>query len=285
MTRGETLSDDPALVSVVLVTYNSASVILDAIQSVDDGAEVIVVDNASTDNTLDVLRETDVQVIANPSNVGFGSACNIGAALSKRPFLFFLNPDATLHQGAIVRLIQAAREHVDCAAFNPRILSPDGRNMLRGKSRLLPPELNKIVSIRLQADAMVEMLLGAAIFCRRTDYEVVGGFDEKLFLYCEDDDLAIRWRKAGRRLRYVHDAVVEHIGDASSQPSLEMTEFKSYHLMKASRYAMRKHGRPFNRPYMTVQSALKLTLSVVTFDRPQAARWRGSIKALLEPES
>lgn len=271
-------------VSVIIVTYNSASVVLDAIASVDPRAEVIVVDNASSDGTTELLRERSVRLIANSENVGFGSACNVGAAVSTRDFLFFLNPDARLQAGALRRLAQAATQQPKYGAFNPRILAPDGQQFQRRMSRLLPRELNERLRQPLNGDRDVEILSGAALFCRRADFNAIGGFDEQIFLYCEDDDLSVRLRGNGKLLGYVHDAVVEHVGGASTSDVPVLEETKSYHFMKATIYATSKHAVSFRRRYKLLQYALKLVLGIITANKRQKAKYRGYIKALVEPE-
>ncbi|MGI9475485.1 MAG: glycosyltransferase family 2 protein [Hyphomicrobiaceae bacterium] len=272
-------------VSVVVVTYNSASIVLDAVHSIDPRAEIIVVDNDSTDETIERLRGAKVRVIRNDRNVGFGRACNIGAAQCARPFLFFLNPDARLRPDALDRLIRAALSRPVYAAFNPRILTPDGHQFQRKMSRLLPPELNAKLRAPLCRDQDVEMLSGAALFCRRDAFEVIGGFDEKIFLFCEDDDLSLRFRQIGMSLGYVHDAIVEHVGGASTATNPELAELRAYHLMKSSRYAMRKHAIAFERRHQLFQCALKFAAGLLALDRYRQAKYRGYLKALIESEA
>jgi len=255
---------------------------MDAVHSIEPGAEVSVVDNNSSDETVSLLRGTVIRLISNDRNVGFGHACNIGAAASERPFVFFLNPDARLRPGALNRLVQFAQSQQQYAALNPRILGPDGEQTQRRMSRLLSPEVNATLRAPLKKDTDVEMLSGAALFCRRDDFEAIGGFDEKIFLYFEDDDLLVRFRKAGRRLGYVHDAIVEHIGGASSQATSTLEEFKLYHFMKANRYAMGKHGIVFDRGYQIFLCTSKFVLRTLTLNRRQQSKYRGYLKALLE---
>ena len=283
--RDMSVSKPTMPVSVIVVTYNSASVVLDAVRSIDRRAEIVVVDNASMDETIALLQDSDVRLIKNDRNVGFGHACNIGAAQCQRPFLFFLNPDARLRADALEWLIRAATARPQYAAFNPRILTPDGNQFQRKMSRLLPPELNAKLSAPLCRDRDIEILSGAALFCRRDAFEAIGGFDENIFLYCEDDDLSLRFRQVGMSLGYIHDAIVEHVGGASAAVTPELAELKAYHLMRSSRYAMRKHAIVFERRHQLFQCALKFAGGLLALDRYQQAKYRGYLKALIESEA
>ncbi|MBX3573739.1 MAG: glycosyltransferase [Mesorhizobium sp.] len=99
--RLRTSPEDQVVFSVVLVAYNSADVIRDAIESVPAPHEVIVVDNASTDASREIAAAAGARVLALAENLGFGTACNRGAALARNDTLLFLNPDARLMPGAL----------------------------------------------------------------------------------------------------------------------------------------------------------------------------------------
>ncbi len=268
-------------VTVILVTYNSEDVIGTALGSIDAGAEIIVVDNASDDATLDIVRAAgNVIVRSNDSNVGFGTACNIGARSASQPFLLFLNPDAQLQPGALQHLLAAAEAHPEAAAYNPRILDAEGNPSWRRRSRLLSPALNAKLKVRPQASCDLEMITGAALFCRAAAFWEIGGFDENIFLYCEDDDLAVRFRQHGYRLRHVHEAVVMHSGDASSPPSPEVTRFKSYHHMKSIIYALEKHGMAARPRLRRILHTCNLMWASLTANEAKRAKYRGYLEAL-----
>lgn len=268
-------------VSVVLVTYNSADVIGAALASLGDAVEVVVVDNASRDDTVEIAREAGVAVVACDDNKGFGTACNIGAAATTRPFLFFFNPDATVRPDTIARLCEAMQRHPEWVAVNPRILNGDGKQFFRQASRL-EPELAKRKAPLPQSDREIKMVSGAALLVRRSAFDAIGGFDERIFLYCEDDDLALRLRNDGGRLGYVHDAVVEHIGGGSSPSSLSMERFKAYHLMRSTRYALAKHGVRHGRAGRTALCLWRYAIATITFNARERARYRGYLEALFE---
>ncbi len=267
-------------VSVVLVTYDSAEVIGAALASLGDGVEVIVVDNASRDRTVEVARAAGARVIICDENKGFGTACNIGARATARPLLLFFNPDATVHADTLARLTAAMDRNSDWVAANPRILSPSGKQFFRQATRL-EPEIGRRRDRLPQADREIRVLSGSALLVRRPIFDAVGGFDERIFLYCEDDDLSLRLAPLGK-LGYVHDAVIEHIGGASSPDSPAMVHFKAYHLMRSTRYATHKHGMRHPRLARTALSLWRYGLAAATFNDKEKAKHGGYLRALFE---
>jgi len=289
MSAGGDVSDveakaaDEALIAVVLVAYNSAGVIREAVLSVDEPADIIVVDNASGDDLEAALEGTGARIIRNAENLGFGTACNIGARATSATFLLFLNPDARLELGALHRLMARASADPGLGALNPRIIDGDDKVWQRRHSRLLDEVANRRVRETLTGDCEIEMLSGAALFCRKAHFDQIGGFDEKIFLFCEDDDVAVRLMAAGHRLGYVHDAVVRHARGGSSAPSPALERFKAYHFMRSGRYGRLKHGLGFNRPYQIALCSWKYALGWLKLDRRQRAKYAGYLRALGEP--
>lgn len=269
-------------VGVVFVTFNSAAVIGGALQSIDEDVDCIVVDNCSSDDSAARATAHGARIISLDKNVGFGTACNIGAKGLSTPFVLFLNPDARLGRGALRRLVEAALEHSEWAAINPRITTSRGKHWYRRKSCLLTSDANERLRRPPSGCQNIEMISGAALLIRRQPFIELGGFDEKIFLYCEDDDLAIRLKGAGWSLGYVHDALVEHIGNSSSRQTPEMQEFKSYHLMRSTLYVTSKHGVKYNRTRRLYTCYLNRAIAACFNAAPRRAKYRGYIRALHE---
>ena len=269
-------------VSVVIVTYNSAEVIMKALNSVDSRAEIIVVDNASTDGTVECVRDAGFHLITNRQNTGFGPACNQGAALTSRPFILFLNPDTQMRTDTIDHLIAAAAKRPEYAAFNPRILFQDGTQFFRRQSCIMPTVARKVRPTRPTKDQDLYMLSGAALFCRRSDFEAIGGFDENIFMYAEDDDLTVRLLQRGKRLGHVHDAIVEHVGGGSTAYSRRLQTFKSYHRMRSHRYVTAKHGVIFRRRYQIAFCSWRLFAGWILFNKNERIKYYGYLQALVE---
>lgn len=269
----------PIPFSVILVTFDSSAVLSSALESIPDGHEVIVVDNASSDESARIAETHGARVIRLDRNLGFGTACNRGAEAATHDRLLFLNPDARPDAGALDVLGAAFDRYPEAAGFNPRLLEADGSQVFATRNILLPRPY--LVRPGLPtADRPVIKLTGAALAVRRSAFEAVGGFDEKMFLYYEDDELSARLVKGGYVLYYVHDAVVRHSPGKSSPDTPELYAFRTYHAMRAKRYAMKKHGRPFFRWIRVVQEAFRSAVNGAGTKSGATARAR--LKALLE---
>jgi GT2 family glycosyltransferase len=213
--------------------------------SLPSGVEKVVVDNASeVSGTMQGLQNKyTFAYLPMTSNRGFGTACNKGAQHSSREFLFFLNPDASLSKGCLDALLEAMDAHPQASAANPRIQSSRGRIEFKYRSVLLPRGEWRD---RRPPNTVCEMpaLTGGAMLVRREAFEKVGGFDESIFLYHEDDDLSIRLRQHAGPLLYVPEALVNHQAGHSSGRSAKVTFHKAYHKGQSRVCAMKKHGVP-----------------------------------------
>ena len=268
-------------VTVITVTFNSAEVIGTCLASLPAEVAVIVVDNASRDGTAaGAEQRPGTRVLQLGTNVGFGAACNAGAKLAQTPYLLFLNPDATLRPETIEVLVAAARRYPHKSVFNPRILHDDGSLNLRAPSRFLGRAKGTRAK-RPEADTAIDVLTGAAVFIRREAFEDIGGFDESIFLYFEDDDLSLRLLSAGYGLFHIHDAVVVHDGGTASLPSPALTRFKNYHWMRSYDYVARKHGEPLSRAPLIGLSAWRWLAAAVTLNGGERHKYEGRLKALI----
>ena len=118
------------LITVVIVTYNSSSVISDCLRSVVPARRVIVVDNASDDDTIVKAQAAlpNVQIVRNAKNFGYGTGNNIGIALAETPYALILNPDATVNEDCIRSLVQTAGENPNAASIAPLIMNLNGQS-------------------------------------------------------------------------------------------------------------------------------------------------------------
>lgn len=274
--RATTTPAAPAMpeVSVVTVSYNSAGVLPGMIASLPAGVELIVVDNASADveQTAALAAQAGGRLVRLERNLGFGAGCNRGAAAARGRYILFLNPDAELAPGALAALVAAAEAHPGAGGFNPRIRRANGRPFFLHRSALLP---------RREwtrpgwpgADGPVPVLSGAALFVRRADFAAVGGFDEAIFLYHEDDDLSLRLARQVGPLRFVGAAEVMHRLGSSTPPSPAVQRLKARHMALSRVYAQRKHGRR-GAAAVSVARALALLALPSTWLRPDKRRKR-----------
>ena len=266
-------------ITIITVCYNSLAVLPKMLASIPIGVPVILIDNASTDSArLNALAgQYNAVVHINDVNKGFGVACNQGAALAETDFLLFLNPDAQLREGSLMALIDSAAKHPKASAFNPRILNEGGKQSFRRHSKLKPQ--NRVGGPLPWADTQITVLSGCAIFLHRNAFDTVGGFDPSIFLYHEDDDLALRLHGIGP-LIYCHAAVVTHLEGQGSVSSHKLTEFKAYHWARSRIFTYTKHGK-INVFYRTFAiSCLRLLNPSMLFSARKRAKNIGFFKGV-----
>jgi GT2 family glycosyltransferase len=272
--------------TIVTVTYGSAAVLGGMLQSVPTGVRVIVVDNASTDGTVALARAAGAEVLALPRNIGFGCACNAGAARASTQWVLFLNPDARLAPDCIKELLLATAQHPQATAFNPRIRNGCGAPYFKHRSALLPRSAWMPRGWPI-SDCEVPVLSGAALLCSRAAFAAAGGFDERIFLYHEDDDLALRLQRLGP-LRFVRAAEVTHMEGRSSPRSPTTARIKSFHMGRSRVYALRKHGRrlPFARSFgLALLHLCSPVAWVVARKRAQAAAFMQGVWSMRGTEA
>jgi N-acetylglucosaminyl-diphospho-decaprenol L-rhamnosyltransferase len=230
----------------VVVTHNSADDLrtLFTSDSLSAFERVVVVDNASTDETVEVALSTRaVEVLALHENAGFGAGANAGAKLVNGRAFAILNPDISLETSAVRRAIR----HFDdpsVAVVAPFLRLPDGR---RQDSAREVPSVPNILARRIiwgqsrrgaivtDSVADVPWAVAACWFVQRDWFERIGGFDESYFLYFEDVDFCVRLAEQGGVVRFDPDAVVEHRHRAESRkPFLGWA--KRQHIRSAVRF-------------------------------------------------
>jgi GT2 family glycosyltransferase len=208
-------------ISIIIVNYNTADLLVPCLNSVmpwsELGLEVIVVDNASRDDSAAMVSQDFpwVNLIANESNAGFARANNQALKLSRREYVYFLNPDTVLQSGVFEAMIGFMESHRDVGLAGTRILNPNG-SVQSSVERRYPGERRAQQDLRgLPGD--IAWVLGASMFARRAIVEDLGGFDEEFFLYGEEQDLCLRIRRAGWKIGFIPDAVVIHWGGQSER--------------------------------------------------------------------
>ncbi len=250
-------------IGVVIVTYNSGAEIgacLDALRRTD--AQVVVVDNASSDGTTDIVKGRGAQLIANSNNRGFAAAVNQGFALLNCEFILILNPDSVLQSG--LEALRDACALPGAGAAGGQLLSPEGIPqvgfMVRGFPTVAALALESLLLNRIwptnpvnrkyrglgldyASRTEVDQPAGAFLMVRRTVWEELGGFDEGFYpLWFEDVDFCRRVAYRGYRLYYEPQAVAKHTGAHSiSQLGVELRHFYWYRSLL--RYSA-KHFRP-----------------------------------------
>jgi GT2 family glycosyltransferase len=208
--------------AVVVVTYQSADhvgAVLSAVgDQLRDGDELVVVDNASADDSAAVARGAAPQarVLEQPGNIGFAAGCNAGAAASSAPLLLFLNPDAMPAPGCLDGLRDAAEAQPSWGAWQALVTMDGGRriNTSGGVTHFLgmgwAGRIGEPADPAPGSPREVDFASGAALCARRDAWDEVGGFDERYFMYGEDLDLGLRMWLSGHGVGVVPAARVEH---------------------------------------------------------------------------
>lgn len=237
-------SGDLRSVSIVIISFQSAEIIKGALNSIDSGREIICVDNASTDNIADVIYGRQVTFIKNEINVGYARACNQGAAAATGDFILFMNPDVILERGAINALLTAANRYPDADVFVPRTAKEDGARWYHDASSFDRQRKPAVVKLRgeVVGDCCMRFVDGGIFLVRRTTFQALGGFDENIFLYFEDDDFSLRLLAAGHTVIHVHDARVVHTVGTSSHPIIKYVFTKNFYKKRSEIYMHKKYG-------------------------------------------
>jgi GT2 family glycosyltransferase len=284
-------------VSAIVVTHNAAEWVQRSLGSLEGtGAEVIVVDNASTDGTPGLVREKFPEArVIEQKNQGFGAGNNAGMRAASGRYYLLLNPDAWLTEGALEKLVAFADEHPEAAVVGPRLLNPDGslQRSVRGYPspwriateyfflRKLGPRthaLNAFFGEQFDHESTreAEYLFGACMLVRREAVDAVGGFDEDFFLMSEEVDWCYRFREAGWKVLFYPGAEVFHVVGASLNP-------RQFHaIVRGHLQFLRKHRgeREAERARRVMLWGLRMRGLVFRGERGRAyresAQWLGS---------
>lgn len=222
--------------SIVILNYKTKGLLKQCLRGIVDAHlpvdhEVIVVDNASGDGSLEMVGQLfpAVTAIASPRNVGFAAGMNIGIARSSGQYIMTLNTDVAIFRPAVTTLLDYLNAHPTVGAVGPRLINPDGSvqwSSCRFPSRWIPilrrtplgtlPVARNHVRRFLMSDwdhrdsRPVDWVLGGCMMLRRHMLDEVGAFDEKFFLYIEDVDLCRRMWQTGWQVHYVGTAEMVH---------------------------------------------------------------------------
>jgi len=239
--RRSDTADAHCNISVVIVNYNAGEILLECIASVRQQAgQIIVVDNASTDNSIAALQNAypAIRIICNERNLGFAAACNLGAKVAGGDHVLFLNPDCILETNTIQILLKAVHSADDVGMVGGLLTDPEGTEQSGGR-RAVPTPWRSFVRAfgfnvlsnlhpRLFSDfalhkqplpdhpVVVEAISGACMLVRREALENVGLLDEGYFMHCEDLDWCMRFHQNNWEILFVPDArMIHHKGHCS----------------------------------------------------------------------
>lgn len=239
-------------ISINIVSWNVRDLLRNCLRSISlqttglvQETEIIVVDNASSDGTAEMLHGEfpDVRVIANSENVGFTRGNNQAFAVARGRYFFLLNPDTELRPNALANLIAYTDAHPRIGILGPQLYYGDGS--LQSSRRRFPTlataflESTKLqqwfphssvltryymLDTRDDETQEVDWVNGSAMFVRRELYEQIGGFDEGFFMYSEELDWCYRAKQAGWQIVYLPTAQVTHWEAKSSDQAAALRD-------------------------------------------------------------
>ena len=272
------MSDYDDLVTVVSVTFESSALADTLAATLHHFRHVVVVDNASLDASADTLaaRLPHAQIVRNAINKGFGAANNQGVALVTTPYALLLNPDCEIVPEAIACLLATAQRYPQAA-----IIAPQG---WRSKESVQPSYRQAFYEHRPKRPYYIpdgtcsaKWLHGCCLLVRVDAFREFGGFDERFFLYYEDDDLCLSALQAGYDCLLEPQAQVLHVGGASSTPSWRTDFFKQFHFFRSRHLIIGKYlGKAAAWRYSakTVLAApLAVLLYTLLLRRKHALKW------------
>ncbi|HEY6671815.1 MAG TPA: glycosyltransferase family 2 protein [Solirubrobacterales bacterium] len=232
----------------VIVTHNSADDLCTMVASqatVESFDRLLVVDNASTDDTREVAADAGLEVVSLEANRGLAAAANVGVDRASGPSFALLNPDVRATSAGDFRRLEEELAEDGIGAVAPALVLPDGT--LQDSARWVPTPLDLVVrrisgndrgAVRVTNPVDVEWATAACLVIRRCAFDQIGGFDERYFLYFEDVDLCVRLRTAGFRVRYDPTVRLHHDYRAASRASIRTPETR-HHMRSALRFFQR----------------------------------------------
>lgn len=255
----------PALsVAVAIPSWNTIGFLPACLKSLagqEIELETLVVDNGSSDGSLDLLQRENVPHVALPDNSGFAAAVNLAVARTRAPAILVLNADTVLEGGCVAELLAALQADPTLAGVQPRILQSEegagGRSVAgprlysAGQALTRDGRAYELGMGEAQAPWSAERrevfgVCGAACLLRREAFEAIAGYDESYFAFYEDVDLNVRARIAGWRFEYVPEAVVWHVGNASWQAGFKRPGADNARLVARNRLATQVKFMPLS---------------------------------------
>lgn len=251
---------DDSDVTAVVVTWNSAPDLDPCLASIPAGVRTMVVDNDSGDGSVAVARSHGAKVVELDRNVGFSAAVNLVIPQVSTSYTLLLNPDVTVGAGAIERCVDELDRDRTVAVVGPNTRLPNGRPEAPAARRdrtavhiwiesLGLVHVSRHLDLQMVQDRSVDQdvdaVNGAFLLVRTEVLRQLGGLDEDVFMYLEDQDLCRRVREAGHRVRFLTHAHVVHGNGTSTGRGDEGQRVRAYlHRIDADLEYLRRYGRP-----------------------------------------
>lgn len=286
----------PLPVALVTVTYQSVGMADFFAETARAFERIVVVDNASTDGSARAFGERlpQAQVIELPRNLGFGCANNVGFRRALDwgcPYILFINPDVQITPEAVRTLVSTLQDNPRLGLVNPLMTDGQGQPMALSTWDFTRPYRDKApqrVNAQGAASPVIEQACidGSCLLVRTSAFANIGGFNEDLFMYCEEDDVCLRLARAGYLTAFDLRAPAVHLKAASTPLTLRVRLRKAYSVrwsrfLMTDRYVGRTH-RVAEVLRVLVAAPLVLPIFALTGRRASLVKWLGWGAAALD---
>lgn len=210
-------------ISIIIVNYNSGVYVVDCVQSLQKqeavNFEIIVVDNASQDDSVKLLKKElcqNIQLIESSENLGFGRANNLAVSKAQGEYLLLLNPDTVIDAPYALRtLIDTLKSNPKVGMLGPAIVEPRKNKQVLPRNTYPSAKHLKYTDKFKGLPGSIAWLLGACLLFRRSVFNEIKGFDPDYFLYGEDADIGLKVRLAGYEIAYCDTVKITHVSGVS----------------------------------------------------------------------
>jgi len=272
------------LVSVLIINYRTPELTLQCVNSLlkietYSNFEILVLENGSKDESYEFLKKNlpkTVKLVLSEDNLGFAKGNNYLEKHAKGKYILFLNSDTYLTKSLLKELVSVLKENEKVAVVGPRILNPDNSiqpSVFRFPSiwesfcycSFLAVILKPIVlfggfdAFKYDKQRKVGFVSGACMLISRKDFDLIGKFDERFFMYAEETDLAYRLHLLGRFCLFSPTGDVVHLGGASSKEKI--TEM---FVLNRKRYFL-KHFGAFGSKFIILELMIGFLLRAIVF--------------------
>jgi GT2 family glycosyltransferase len=232
-----TKSQQPSL-TIIVLTFNSAHIIKSCLEKLNfEKYKIIVVDNASRDKTAEFVQNNfpQAQLIKLPKNIGYGSGNNVALRQVQTEFALVLNPDAIILENDIELVLSEMRKNSEVATAGPLNFEslPITQEKIDEQIAKIKKDFSGVRDMhyeKIDNGFDTRFISGACIFLRMLVFQKLGFFDEKIFLFYEDDELCLRAKKNGYKNEILLTAAVCHAGASSSKKTLRGVFRRNWHL-------------------------------------------------------
>lgn len=269
------------LLSIIILSYNTKELILKCVRSLvyqykrqlgQGEFEIIVVDNASTDDSIKEIKKSfdfaqdKIFIIENSENFGFSKGNNVGAKHARGKYLLFLNSDTEVQDRGLLGMVDFLDGHDEIGILGGRLQSENGStqrsvghflNLFSTFLVLFGGERIGVVRFRPRLKKKVDWVSGASLMIRSKLFEKLGGFDENIFMYLEDVELCFRAKKMGYQTWFYPDISILHKEHGSSDRT-----FAILHIYKGLLYFYKKHKTPLEYSVLRILLMLKTTIAL-----------------------